>query len=277
MALTKTNGIIYRMHRYSDNSAVITMLANGYGKLKLFAPKIVSRGKGFHLFIPGSVEFTKRSSDLHKISYFEADPTYYWFIDDSKVNIRLMLMLEYFDICYGSEQSCDSLITLIKRYTDSNFINVTIFGLHMILKNSGYGFSIEHCASCGKEFLVGLDKLGDNLNDIEEYYRKFADIVVSYFVGGDFFCTDCYESEIAPKIAINKKDDTNSELESRLNVIKVNGRIYEILLTLYNPQLFSKMHISYEEENIIYGLYFQYAESTLGRTSKALFVFRSFA
>ena len=64
-----SEGIIYKISKYADNSAIASAYTYGYGRIKLFMPKAYSSKGGVQTFIPGEIDFLKKdTSELNKLS-----------------------------------------------------------------------------------------------------------------------------------------------------------------------------------------------------------------
>ncbi len=147
-----TESIIYRVIKYSDNSAIAFSFSKEYGKLKLFIPKAYSKKNGILSFVPGEIDFLKKdNSDLNKLYSFRPNPNYKYFIEEPIIYLRLTLIFDVFDNLYDVSQKEDILWNMILRLRQDNVYNATIFIIYTLLKKSGYMFEFYHCQNCGCE------------------------------------------------------------------------------------------------------------------------------
>ena len=151
-----TQGVIYKLIKYTDNSAIALAYTKDFGKIKLFIPKAFSGKSGILTLIPGEVDFLKKdNSDLNKLYSFRPNLAYMSFIDDPALSLRLTLIYDFFDNLYDVDQPEPILWTMITRLKKENATSALIFILYAILKNTGQMFVCGRCSSCGKEITGG--------------------------------------------------------------------------------------------------------------------------
>ena len=87
-----SEGIIYKISKYADNSAIASAYTLDYGKIKLFIPKAYSSKGGVQTFIPGEIDFLKKdTSELNKFYNFRPDTAYMEYASTPAISLRLSL------------------------------------------------------------------------------------------------------------------------------------------------------------------------------------------
>ena len=146
------SAIIYKLIKYTDNSAVAFVFTKDFGKLKLFMPKAYTKKNGIMKFVPGEIDFLKKdNSDLNKLYGFRHDPAFVHFVEEPAVYLRLNLIFDIFDSIYETEQKEPILWTLITRFRKENAVPALIYTFYAMLKNSGLMFDCDSCSVCGGE------------------------------------------------------------------------------------------------------------------------------
>ncbi|WP_022850133.1 DNA repair protein RecO [Limisalsivibrio acetivorans] len=152
MSRLSTRGVIYRLIRYSDDSAIAKVYTEDLGKLKLFVPKAFTKKGGLPAFIPGVIDlYLKENSDLNRYYGFERDPAYYKYISTHDISLRLHLVFEVLDIICQEREKDVRLWKYLLRYTEENYRKVTPYILHHLLQEAGLFFDPYVCSSCGGE------------------------------------------------------------------------------------------------------------------------------
>ncbi len=145
-------GIIYKIIKYSDNSAIANAYTLEHGKVKLFIPKAYSKSGGISLFTPGELDMQKKEkSELNKLYHFKPYYNYTYFAETPAISIRLSLLFDIYDSLYEVSQEEPVLWTILSKITTDNISKVLMFAIFAMLKNNGHMFNIHECATCGKE------------------------------------------------------------------------------------------------------------------------------
>lgn len=180
-------GIIYKIVKYTDRSAIAAAYSYDYGKIKLFIPKAFSGKNGILAFVPGEIDCLKKTnSDLNKLYAFRQFPEYMNYVEDPHISLRLSLFFDVFDNLYETEQRENLLWTLLKKFKSADPGKVLIFSIYAMLKNTGQMFGNSACCRCGKE--------------PEDS---------AFLSGGYYFCENC-----APEGAFEASFDANLILRS---------------------------------------------------------------
>lgn len=181
-------GLIYKVYRYSDNSAIGQCFFKEFGKLKLFIPKMYSNKGGVTKILPGDIDFLKKEhSDLNKFYGIRYDTSKMCFVENVDIFIRLNLIFNVFDILYTEGEPDVDLYNLIMHIDAKNMKRAAIYITSYILKNQGIFPNLRQCGNCGKliETTVGLSHneivcnnciRGDDLSLTPEQYRIFSNI-----------------------------------------------------------------------------------------------------
>lgn len=151
MSREKSPSIIYRLVKYSDSSAIATAFSRDYGKLKLFIPKAYTKKGGVASFMPGMLDFAKKQTDLCRYYCFEPDTTYYKFIDNHDIVLRLHLVFEIFDGLYHTDIKDEKLYDLLLKIDDTNFRKITLYIIYFMLRQSGVMYELDSCCNCASD------------------------------------------------------------------------------------------------------------------------------
>lgn len=165
-----SEGIIYKLTKYTDNSAIASGYSYDFGKLKLFIPKAYTNKGGIQAMIPGEIDFLKKdTSDLNKFYSFRVNPEYTDYPANPKISLRLSLYFDIFDKFYDIDQKDSVIWTIIQKYKTLDYSKINIFGIYALLKNSGHMFNFHTCSSCGS-----------NITDKAMLYM------------GQYLCSNCF-------------------------------------------------------------------------------------
>lgn len=169
-----TDAIIYKLHRYSDSSAIARAFTSDFGRIKLFVPKAFSKKGGLLTCFPGVLDFqVKENSDLNRFYSFTQKPEFYRFINSHEIMIRLHYIFEVLDALYQEHEKDAYLMRLITRIDETNFRKATSFIIRHMFERNGILPDFNACAECGVE-----------------------DSSEGVILGGEFFCTKCRSSGI---------------------------------------------------------------------------------
>ncbi|MDR2870131.1 MAG: recombination protein O N-terminal domain-containing protein [Deferribacteraceae bacterium] len=153
-----TDGLIYRLLRYSDRSAVALAFSPDYGKLKLFVPKAFSSKGGFMTFVPGSISFHKKaSSDLHKFVAFSHSADYYFYTQTPEIMMRMHLIYDLYEQLFHVEERCKVLWQLSLKFTEDNYRELGLYTIYRLLREAGVMFEPQ----CNCNITTGDYKLID--------------------------------------------------------------------------------------------------------------------
>jgi len=151
MSREKSEAIIYKLIRYADSSAIGLAFSKEFGRIKLFIPKAFTKKGGVVCFVPGNLDFAKKSSDLSKFYSFNNYTDFYHYLNNHEILIRLHLVFEILDGLIEPELSDPTLFELILKYDDENFRRLTPYLMYFILKKAGVMYDLTSCVSCGSK------------------------------------------------------------------------------------------------------------------------------
>lgn len=151
MSREKSPSIIYRLVKYSDSSAIATAFSRDYGKVKLFIPKAYTKKGGVASFIPGILDFARKQTDLGRFYSFEPDTSFYKFIDNHDIVLRLHLIFEIYDGLYHADITDEKLYDLLLKIDDVNFRKITLYIIYFMLRQSGVMYELDACCSCSSD------------------------------------------------------------------------------------------------------------------------------
>lgn len=149
MSREKSEAIIYKLVRYADSSAIALAFTEDFGRIKLFIPKAFTKKGGVMCFMPGLLDFGKKSSDLSKFYKFDNNTAYYHYLNNHEIIMRMHLVFELMDGLYEPEMPDKTLFDLMLKFTDKNFRKITPYILYFILKRSGVMYGLDSCSNCG--------------------------------------------------------------------------------------------------------------------------------
>lgn len=151
MSREKTGALIYKLIRYSDSSAIAFAFTRDFGRIKLFIPKAYTKKGGVVCFMPGTLDFAKKDTDLSRYYSFDTDAAFYHYLDNHEVLMRMHLVFEILDGLYQPEMPDEKLFELLLKYDDENYRKLTPYIIYFILKRSGVMFDLASCANCGSQ------------------------------------------------------------------------------------------------------------------------------
>jgi len=151
MSREKSEAIIYKLVRYADSSAIAFAFTEDFGRLKLFVPKAYTKKGGIMCFMPGMLDFGKKSSDLSKYYSFDNNTAYYHYLNNHEIVMRMHLIFEIMDGLYEPEMPDKKLFDLLLKFDNENFRKISAYVIYFILKRSGVMFDLNHCYNCGTE------------------------------------------------------------------------------------------------------------------------------
>lgn len=163
-----SKGIIYKVIKYSDSSAIAFTFLKDFGKTKLFINRAFTKKKGLIKFIPGEIDFQKKdNSDLNKCFDIRYDTSKSLFIENPELFVRLNIVFNIIDILYHDQEDDGTLFRYICSLNEKNMSRWSIYVINYILKRQGIGKDYEICEKCG---------------------IKLGEIVLQ---GGEYLCKRC--------------------------------------------------------------------------------------
>ena len=229
-----SNGVIYKITKYSDSSAIATCYTEDYGKIKLFVPKAFTKKGGIYSLIPGEIDFLKKDSvDLCKFYNFKPDTNYFEYSVTPEISLRLNLIFDFYDKLYINEHIDKVIWVIILKFKESDIKKINIFALYAIIKNTGNMFEFEYCAHCKKEISGNM-----------------------YLLHGQCFCEACKNELQIEKLYL---------IEEFIGVI---------LRSLGKKEMYKNLKINSSHEIKIIDLFTHHVESILGYSLKSSSLFK---
>jgi DNA repair protein RecO (recombination protein O) len=205
MSRHQSDAIIYKLHKYSDNSAVAKAFTADFGKVKLFVPKAFSKRGGLLTCLPGNLDFQmKEHSDLFRFHSFAQKPEYYMFINNHEIVVRLHLLFECIDLLYEDGLKDGYLWKLFLRIDDTNFRKAFLFTLRHIFEKSGILPDFTVCSECGCEPETGTVAEGEFFCEKCRYEGVFANGAVMLFM------RSCANSELVKRLSVNREMEADT-------------------------------------------------------------------
>lgn len=220
MSRQSSDAIIYKLHRYSDSSAVAKAFTAEHGRIKLFVPKAFSKKGGLLTCFPGVLDFQmKESSDLCRFYSFSQKPEFYHFINSHELVIRLHFIFEILDGLYEEREKDLYLMRLITKIDDTNFRKAASFTVRHMFERNGVLPDFSACASCGE-----------------------TEAAEGYIAGGEFFCGKCRTAGIVVTGAVYlfMKCALNSMMMKNINVSRENETEIIKFFSLFYKSLYGK-------------------------------------
>lgn len=213
-----SEGAIYKVHRYSDNSAIGYCFFREFGKLKLFIPKMFSSKGGVTKILPGEIDFLKKEhSDLNKFYGIRYNTSKMFFVEDVSIFLRLNLIFAVFDVLYPEGEADGELYNLIMCVDSKNLKRAGIYILSYMLKNQGFFPQVNSCGVCGETIKTTL-----GLSEME--------IVCDKCLEEKDFCLNLRQTEIFLSIFSREKFrnldiSDEDELKVLLFIVKYTEKI----------------------------------------------------
>lgn len=234
MQRISSNGIIYKLTKYSDHSAIALAYTEEYGKVKLFVEKAFSKKKSILTLTPCEVDFIyKENTDLHKLYSYAVLPAYLSYSTDPILLTRLSLFMDLFDKFYALLEEDPTIWKVILAFNEkpvSEISKVHLFGLYLILQNTGNIFNYTLCNACSS-FLSSK----------------------AVILKGETLCYDCFQKY---------KEDIRMK---KLPYITINDIDIAILKCLSHKEAYSELEITVADEIRIADILISYAEIILER------------
>ncbi|MDR0454573.1 MAG: recombination protein O N-terminal domain-containing protein [Deferribacteraceae bacterium] len=156
MKSLNTPAIIYRLTRYSDNSAIALAFSPEYGKLKLFMPNAYSKKGGFMTLTPGNLTFImKDTSDLHRFVAFSHNPAYHYYSQTPEIIVRLNICFDFFEHLFHSGEQCRIFWEMCLKYSEDNCRKAGLYTIYRLMKEAGVMFDLKcKCGSAQGDILL---------------------------------------------------------------------------------------------------------------------------
>lgn len=153
---SKTQAIIYKITKYSDESAIANVFTEDFGGIKVFVQKAYSKRGGLLSFVPGEMDIHKKdNSDLHRYYGFRTEPDKLYFLDSHDILLRMHVVFDIFHNLYGLEEPDKHLWKLINRFNVDNFRKLSSYIICYMIKANGFWSEIDTCSTCGCDFEEG--------------------------------------------------------------------------------------------------------------------------
>ncbi|QAR33231.1 hypothetical protein EP073_07400 [Geovibrio thiophilus] len=215
-----TDAIIYKLHRYSDSSAIARAFTADFGKIKLFVPKAFSKKGGLLTCFPGILDFQmKETSDLSRFYAFTQKPEFHRFINSHEIMIRLHFIFEVMDALYEEREKDGYLMRLIMKIDDTNFRKAASFTVRHMFEKNGVLPDFRECAGCGT-----------------------AECAEGIVLGGEFFCGNCRRAgvKVTGAVMLFMKSALSSEMMKNLIINRENETEIISFFTDFYKSLYSK-------------------------------------
>lgn len=164
-----SKGIIYRIIKYSDRSAICFGFTEKRGKLKFFVSNAFGKNKSIQKIFPSEITYVfKDNTDLHKISSLEYLTDYSYFQSETPLYLRLNLIFEVLDAVLPVGAPVDELWKFIMSLKIDNYKKGVSYIIAYLLELGGFlergscvlcgsnikGFICENCSEEGSHSIV---------------------------------------------------------------------------------------------------------------------------
>lgn len=152
MSVLKSKGIIYKIVKYSEKSAICFVYTEDRGKLKLFLSDAFGKNRSILKLIPAEITYRyKDTTDLHKLFSIEYFTEFMFFHENPDLYLRLNLLFEIIDIVIHDDTNSMEIWHYITKINEKNFIKGVLYIIYYILVT----FDILHqngCIICGGDY-----------------------------------------------------------------------------------------------------------------------------
>lgn len=175
MSSDKSRGLVYKIIKYSDKSAICFAFLESVGKIRFFLPNAFGKNKTILKFMPAEFTYvSKINTDLHKLLSVEYLTDYLFFHDDPELYMRLNFLFEIIDIVVQGDSFAKLIWSYIMRINRSNYIKAISYIVYDLFLKFDILFDYG-CSVCGDQNLETicnncLKKL--NLDNVE-YVMEF--------------------------------------------------------------------------------------------------------
>ncbi|MGC8925664.1 MAG: hypothetical protein C0187_02350 [Calditerrivibrio nitroreducens] len=146
-----TKGIIYRVIKYSDRSAICFGYTEQRGRLKFFVSNAFGKNRSIQKILPAEIRYVyKDNTDLHKITAIEYLTEYSFFQTETPLYLRLNLIFEIIEDLFPLGSNLDELWRYLISLNRENYIKGVSYILFYILETSGI-INRGVCIFCGAE------------------------------------------------------------------------------------------------------------------------------
>ncbi|ADR19462.1 DNA repair protein RecO [Calditerrivibrio nitroreducens] len=146
-----TKGIIYRIIKYSDRSAICFGFTEQRGRLKFFVSNAFGKNRTIQKIFPAEITYIyKDNTDLHKITAIEYLTGYSFFQTETPLYLRLNLIFEIIEDLFPLGSNLDELWRYLMGLNRENYIKGVAYILFYILETAGI-ISRGECIFCGME------------------------------------------------------------------------------------------------------------------------------
>lgn len=174
-----SKGIIYRIIKYSDRSAICFGFTEKRGKLKFFVSNAFGKNRSIQKIFPSEITYVyKETTDLHKILSIEYLTDYSFFQSETPLYLRLNLLFEVLDAVLPIGASVDELWRYISNLKRDNYLKGVSFIVFYLLEMVGF-LTRGSCALCGANvedsFVCANCFKQKNLSNISEFLMRIED------------------------------------------------------------------------------------------------------
>jgi len=201
-----SEGIIYKLIKYSDDSAIAICFLRDFGKTKIFINKAFSKKRGVNKFFPAEIDFLRKDeSDLHKLYGIKYDTSKGYFLENPQIFLRLNIVFNIIDLLYHDDEPDEILYKYILNINEKNMTKWTVYTINYILKIQGLLKNYDVCGECG---------------------CSLEEIVL---VNGDFLCEKCSgknsflnktRTEILNKVFLPEYKSVKISKEDEIYIVK---------------------------------------------------------
>ncbi|MCX8083345.1 MAG: DNA repair protein RecO [Calditerrivibrio sp.] len=155
MGVVKTRGIIYRIVKYSEKSAICHVFTEDKGKIKIFIPNAYGRHRTLQKLYPSEIGYVyKETTDLHRFLEIEYLHKYSFFHECVPLYFRLNLFFEIVDHLLPYDYVLEELWRYLMGLNTKNYKKGIFFMIMFIMDKAGL---IRHgeCCLCGLSVYEG--------------------------------------------------------------------------------------------------------------------------
>jgi|GEM_PF-6795285 DNA repair protein RecO (recombination protein O) len=151
-----SKGVIYRIIKYSDRSAICFGFTEKRGKLKFFIPNAFGKNRAVQKIFPADIKYIfKDNTDLHKILSIEYLTDYSFFQTETPIYLRLNLIFEILEVVLPLGAEVQELWKFIININRQNYLKATSYIIFYLLEISGF-INRGRCVLCDVELDDGF-------------------------------------------------------------------------------------------------------------------------
>ncbi|MCA1932315.1 MAG: recombination protein O N-terminal domain-containing protein [Calditerrivibrio sp.] len=151
MSSEKSRGLVYKIIKYSDKSAICFAFTENVGKIRFFLSDAFGKNRTVLKFMPAEFSYiNKINTDLHKLLSVEYFTDYIFFHDEPELYMRLNFLFEIIDLVVQGDSFAKLIWSYVMRINRNNYIKAISYIVYDIFLKFDLLFDCG-CSICGDE------------------------------------------------------------------------------------------------------------------------------